>query len=218
MMLISPVALVLLFSFFQFLDGITLEWTVDTYPNPMKAGGYKECKMRGLSNVCDPDEIFTESERYRLNNELTRMSRRTEKTDGDACEKRGFEPVLVIMQQGSQEFADQLNEKWNLDGQCHKAMIFVFSADERRLFYSAEDGTGFSTSDFTAVVSGQQTNIAEGKFTSGLVNIFKQIGGARNIQEGSLDAKESYKVQKSESMQRYAVNVIASLLVFVNVL
>ncbi|KAK0406290.1 hypothetical protein QR680_018483 [Steinernema hermaphroditum] len=194
--------LFVLFSFLTSAAGLAQEWTVDKFPNPMKASGYKECKMQGISNVCDPDEVFTESERYRLNNELNRMTRRTEKADGTFCDKRGFEPVLIVMQQGTQQFANDLNVKWNLDGQCRKAVIFLFSADERKLFYSAEDGTGFSDADFTAVVSGQQTNIGEGKYTSGLVNIFKQIGGARNIQEGSTDEEKNYKELKGASMHR----------------
>uniref|UniRef100_A0A1I8A7V8 TPM_phosphatase domain-containing protein n=1 Tax=Steinernema glaseri TaxID=37863 RepID=A0A1I8A7V8_9BILA len=210
-----PRELIVVCSLVASAAGLVQVWEVDSFPNPTKASGYKECKMQGLSNVCDPDEVFTESERYRLNNELNRMTRRTEKTDGTFCDKRGFEPVLVIMQQGSQKFADGLNAKWNLDGQCRKAVIFLFSADERKLFYSAEPGTDFSAADFTAVVSGQQTSIGEGKFTSSLINIFKQIGGARNIQEGSTDEEQNYKQAKSALLIGQVTPMVLALFLLV---
>lgn len=33
------------------------QWTPQSYPNPRK-GGFKECKMRSVSSVCDPDEVL----------------------------------------------------------------------------------------------------------------------------------------------------------------
>uniref|UniRef100_A0A914ER41 Uncharacterized protein n=1 Tax=Acrobeloides nanus TaxID=290746 RepID=A0A914ER41_9BILA len=93
----------------------------------------KACNMRAASSVCDPYVILTESERYRLNNEMNLMATRTEKIEGDFCDRRGFEPILLIVQEGSQKLVDDINKKWNLDGQCKKAVIFMLSAQDHEL-------------------------------------------------------------------------------------
>ena len=48
------------------------EWDATNFPNPT-AGGFRECKMKTTSSICDPDEVLTEAERYRLNHELNQL-------------------------------------------------------------------------------------------------------------------------------------------------
>ncbi|ETN74729.1 hypothetical protein NECAME_12776 [Necator americanus] len=74
------------------------QWSPGDYPNP-RTTGYQQCKMRSRSNVCDPDEVLSESDRYRLNNELTRLASRTESTGNSFCTKKGMDAVLAITRQ-----------------------------------------------------------------------------------------------------------------------
>uniref|UniRef100_A0A915BNJ4 RPB6 homolog n=2 Tax=Parascaris univalens TaxID=6257 RepID=A0A915BNJ4_PARUN len=156
------------------------QWTAKQFPNPRTSDGYKTCKMRSLASVCDPDEILTESERYRLNSDLLQLARRTSHSQGNFCERKGIEAVLVIVQSGSQELASDLNKLWNIDGQCKKAVIFLLSAHDRKLYYSGEENTGLTVADFDTVVSEQHQQLSEGKFTTALTNILKQIGRSQN--------------------------------------
>uniref|UniRef100_A0AC34FD71 Transmembrane protein n=1 Tax=Panagrolaimus sp. ES5 TaxID=591445 RepID=A0AC34FD71_9BILA len=172
---------------------ICVEFNAKTYPNPKTFKGAKECNMRSISNLCDPDQVFDESTRYRLNSELQQMTRRTEKVQGGFCDRKGFEPLLLVAHEGDQELADELNQQWNLDGQCKKSVIFFLSALDHQFYYSSEPETGFDQGDFIAIKAGQDSYLAEGNYTFALVNIFKQIGGAKNIQVTSEDKETDYK-------------------------
>uniref|UniRef100_A0AC35FAK4 Uncharacterized protein n=1 Tax=Panagrolaimus sp. PS1159 TaxID=55785 RepID=A0AC35FAK4_9BILA len=151
---------------------ISVEFNAKTYPNPKTFRGAKECNMRSISNLCDPDQVFDESTRYRLNSELQQMTRRTEKVQGGFCDRKGFEPLLLI---------------------AHESVIFFLSALDHQFYYSSEPETGFDQSDFLAIKAGQDSYLAEGNYTFALVNIFKQIGGAKNIQVTSEDKETDYK-------------------------
>lgn len=52
------------------------EWEASNYPNPT-TNGYRQCNMKSISFLCDPDNILKESERYRLNNELNMLESKT---------------------------------------------------------------------------------------------------------------------------------------------
>lgn len=53
-----------------------IEWDASNYPNPT-AGDFRRCGMRTVASICDPDEVLTESQRYRLNHELHQLESRT---------------------------------------------------------------------------------------------------------------------------------------------
>ncbi|VDM64558.1 unnamed protein product [Angiostrongylus costaricensis] len=146
------------------------QWEPSRYPNPRK-GGFKQCNMRSVSNVCDPDEVLgiqneniltrrtipafllrhrlrhtvvssitkfanqafyltlpvkltpnlleieyhfclanqpfscdivkvlNEADRYRLNNELQRISARTESGSSSYCGRKGVDAVMAIVRQ-----------------------------------------------------------------------------------------------------------------------
>ncbi|VDM42051.1 unnamed protein product [Toxocara canis] len=161
------------------------EWSANQFPNPRLTTGYKACKMRALSSVCDPDEILTSSERYRLNYDLLQLAHRTSHSRGDYCQMKGIEAILVVVQSGSQKLANDLNKLWNVDGQCKKSIVFVLSARDHKLYYSGEENTGLTQADFDAIVSSKQQLLFEGNFTSAISNILKEVGGTQNDQAGT---------------------------------
>ncbi|CAI4222333.1 unnamed protein product [Auanema sp. JU1783] len=155
------------------------EWTPDTYPNP-RSGGFRQCSMRSVSNICDPNQILNESDRYRLNNELSRLSTRSSSDSKDFCARKGIDAVLAIVPEGSQKFADELSKRWNLDGQCQKSAVFVFSSDERHLYYGGEKNTGINPAEFDAIAFAAKSQLSAGHYVAGLVNIFKELGKKTN--------------------------------------
>ncbi|KAK5979442.1 hypothetical protein GCK32_021028, partial [Trichostrongylus colubriformis] len=73
------------------------QWDPSKYPNPRR--DFKQCNMRSISSVCDPDQVLDESQRYRLNNELQRIGRRTETTGSTFCDRKGIDAALAIVRQ-----------------------------------------------------------------------------------------------------------------------
>uniref|UniRef100_A0A7E4VV35 TPM_phosphatase domain-containing protein n=1 Tax=Panagrellus redivivus TaxID=6233 RepID=A0A7E4VV35_PANRE len=197
-----------------------IEFTADTYPNPKTVQGARECNMRAVSNVCDPDQVLSESSRYRFNQELQQMAKRTERVTGSFCDRQGFEPLLLIAHEGTQELADAINEKWNLDGHCKKSVIFFLSALDHSFYYSTEPDTGFDQTDFIAIKISQESFLAEGNYTFALTNIFKQIGGAQNIQVTSEDKETDYKNHHNatSAVERTSLSTIVNSLVALSVL
>lgn len=45
--------------------GVTYD--ADSFPNPTTRDGSTKCGLRSIGNLCDPDMILNEAERYRLN-------------------------------------------------------------------------------------------------------------------------------------------------------
>ncbi|VDN35587.1 unnamed protein product [Gongylonema pulchrum] len=117
--------------------------SADTYPNP-RTNGFLACGMRSRSYVCDSEKQLGEQERYRLNNDLLQLARRTSHSTGDFCAKKGADATLVITKQGSQQLAEKLNTLWDVDGQCLKAVVFVLSTNDHRLYYAGEAHAGIS--------------------------------------------------------------------------
>lgn len=66
--------LLFLISFLYYTSG--QQWDATNYPNPT-TGGFKQCNMRSSANLCDPDQVLTESQRYRLNNDLNQLEQKT---------------------------------------------------------------------------------------------------------------------------------------------
>ncbi|EYB86117.1 hypothetical protein Y032_0285g1350 [Ancylostoma ceylanicum] len=157
------------------------QWTPEEYPNP-RTGGYKQCKMRSASNVCDPDEVLSESSRYRLNAELTRMASRTETNGNTFCTKKGMDAVLAITRQGSQQLADGLRNLWHMDDQCKRSAVFLLSADDRRLYFAPQSNTVLKEAEFQSIVSANDVQLQSGDFVPALVNIFKEIGKKTDIE------------------------------------
>ncbi|VDO59178.1 unnamed protein product [Onchocerca flexuosa] len=92
---IDPIRFILLLLIFS--KCYCLEWDVSNFPNPT-AGDYKRCRMRTTSNICDPDEVLTEQQRYRLNHELHQLESRTRQDHApDFCQKKGITAAMAII-------------------------------------------------------------------------------------------------------------------------
>ncbi|CAJ0560633.1 unnamed protein product, partial [Mesorhabditis spiculigera] len=109
--------------------------------------------MRTVSNACDPEEIFSESLRYRLHSALVSLATKSAKHDQTYCSRQGIDGVMVIMKQGTQALADQLKQKWANDPQCQNLVVFLYSDADRKLYMSGEAKSGLSQSDFDAALN-----------------------------------------------------------------
>ncbi|KAK6750869.1 hypothetical protein RB195_002687 [Necator americanus] len=184
------------------------QWSPGDYPNP-RTTGYQQCKMRSRSNVCDPDEVLSESDRYRLNNELTRLASRTESTGNSFCTKKGMDAVLAITRQGTQQLANGLRDLWHMDDQCKKSAIFLLSADDRTLYFAPQPNTALKEAEFQAILASKEMQLRTGNFVPALVNIFKEIGKKTDIDpEPTPDANKF-----APSIVYYICAVFALLLV-----
>lgn len=50
--------------------------------------------------------------------------------------------IVNVSFKGPPEAAKQLSSAWKLDEQCKKAVVFFFSADDHKLYYSGAENTG----------------------------------------------------------------------------
>ncbi|VDM93749.1 unnamed protein product, partial [Onchocerca ochengi] len=72
---------------------------IDNFPNP-RTNGFSKCGLKSKGYVCDPEKQLTEQERYRLNNDLLKLSRRTSGDRGvDFCTTKGVDATLFITKQ-----------------------------------------------------------------------------------------------------------------------
>lgn len=183
----------------------TSTYSPSTYPNPTKATGFKECNMKSISNICDPDEVLSFSDRYRLDYELRKMNERTTGGSGSHCTISGIKAVLAIASDVNQNFADQLNKNWNLDGQCKKSVIFVLDSGTNKLYYSTESDSGVDTAQFLAIIAGNQNLLRSGDYAKGLQNIFKQIGGGTGTSNSSPSTTVKPNLSSSSSSIKNAL-------------
>ncbi|VBB30053.1 unnamed protein product [Acanthocheilonema viteae] len=166
----------------------TQQETTDIFPNP-RANGYSECGLKSKGYQ------LTEQERYRLNNDLLQLSRRTSNDQStDFCTTKGVDATLFITKQGNEQLAHQLKTLWAVDGQCKKSIIFVLSTNDHNLYYAADEHSPISASDFEKVVSEQQQLLNEGKFTLALTAIFSKLG-------------ESVQANKDETINGYMLRI-----------
>ncbi|KAM3727949.1 Formate dehydrogenase major subunit [Dirofilaria immitis] len=149
---------------------------IDNFPNP-RTNGYNKCGLKSKGYVCDPDKQLSEQERYRLNNDLLQLSRRTSvDQSADFCITKGVDATLFITKEGNEQLAHQLNTVWAIDGQCKKSLVFVLSTIDHRLYYSADERAPISANSFKTIVSEYQELLNEGKFTTALTSIFMKLG------------------------------------------
>uniref|UniRef100_A0A0N5BQQ4 TPM_phosphatase domain-containing protein n=1 Tax=Strongyloides papillosus TaxID=174720 RepID=A0A0N5BQQ4_STREA len=170
---------------------ISSTYSPSTYPNPTNSNGFRACNMKSISYICDPDEVLSFSDRYRLDYELRKLNERTTGSGGSHCSITGIRAVLAIASDVNQNFADQLNRNWNLDSQCKKSVIFVLDSGTNKLYYSTDSNSGVDTAQFSAIIAGNQNLLRSGDYAKGLQNIFKQIGG----EGGTLSSSQSTTIK-----------------------
>ncbi|KAM3716129.1 Nuclear pore complex protein [Dirofilaria immitis] len=164
-----------------FSHSYCLEWDVSNFPNPT-AGDYKRCRMRTTSNICDPDEILTESQRYRLNHELHQLESRTRQDHAlDFCQKKGITAAMAIVKhvrgnsdEAVREMANQILRKWTLDKQCQKSVVFVVAIDDRRFWVARDSRVPVYAQEFTQIFNSQKQFFQQGDYPQALSNIIQQ--------------------------------------------
>ncbi|VDO40783.1 unnamed protein product [Onchocerca flexuosa] len=150
---------------------------------------------------------LTEQERYRLNNDLLQLSRRTSGDRGvDFCTTKGVDATLFITKQGNEQLARQLNNIWAVDGQCKKSLVFVLSTNDHRLYYSVDKHTPISTQSFQAIIDKNQQLLNEDKFTMALTAIFTELGEAiQDNREEKIKPDYEHKIQNSVGTPQISV-------------
>uniref|UniRef100_A0A915PRU2 TPM domain-containing protein n=1 Tax=Setaria digitata TaxID=48799 RepID=A0A915PRU2_9BILA len=199
----SSIGLLRLISLFLILFKCNcLEWDASNIPNPT-AGDYKRCHMRTTSNLCDPDEVLTDSQRYRLNHELHQLEARTRQDHApDFCQKKGITAAMAIVkhirgnsEEAVKEMANQILRKWSLDNQCQKSVVFVVATEDRRFWVARDPRVPVYAQEFTQIFSAQKQLFQQANYPQALGNIIQQTwekaiskqGGAEVSGGGSTD-------------------------------
>ncbi|CAG9530408.1 unnamed protein product [Cercopithifilaria johnstoni] len=185
--------------------------TTDTFPNP-RVNGYIECGLKSKGYVCDPDKQLTIQERYRLNNDLLQLSRRTLGGQGaNFCTIKGVDATLLITKQGNEQLARELNTLWAIDRQCKKSVILVLSTNDHRLYYAVDEHSPISVNDFEKAISEQQQLLNEGKFTMALTTIFSKLGKSIEDKKKGRIKINDIPDQRDTSMRIPQVGVLSYL-------
>ncbi|GMR33298.1 hypothetical protein PMAYCL1PPCAC_03493 [Pristionchus mayeri] len=143
-------------------------------PNPRT--NFRECKMRSIARVCDPTEILSEQDRYRLNTGLTNMQTRSTGQMGTFCQTKGVEGYFVALPHADQAFADALLEKWQPDAQCRKSVVVVLSKDDNQIHVGGAKKAGLNENDLSAVIASQQQNLQQGRTVQAVEGVLQGIG------------------------------------------
>ncbi|CAI5455617.1 unnamed protein product [Caenorhabditis angaria] len=172
--------LVLVTVFKSIIAQSTGDYTVETYPNPKKASGFKECGMRSASSVCDPYETLNEGERYRINAEITKFTQQTTEGGNTFCTRKGTDVLFLIHNQATQQFADELRKKWELDSQCGRTGLLVLSLNDRKIFASFDERSPINSDQVLAIIATEDEQVKTGKYTTAAINILKEIALKQN--------------------------------------
>ncbi|CAA19444.1 TPM domain-containing protein [Caenorhabditis elegans] len=189
------------------------DYTVETYPNP-KRGGYKECGLRSSGLVCDPYETLSESERYRINNQLINFVTKTEEGGNTFCSKKGTDAMFVIMNKASQEFADNLRKHWStIDTQCGRFGLLVLSLDDRQIFGSFDERSPINMAQLQAIIATEENHIKTGAYTTAVTNILKEVAASMTPQKGVTTTTPASSTKYSPA-QLSVCSFLAALLYF----
>ncbi|KAL3097865.1 hypothetical protein niasHS_000600 [Heterodera schachtii] len=159
------------------------QWDAFNFPNPTAPGDFHRCKMRSTALLCDPDEVLSEQERYRLNYELGLIESATRQENGrEFCERKGINAAVAIARQvkGGQEqdvrnMANDLLRRWTLDKQCEKAIVIVLSLEDRRFWVARMPRVPVYAQEFTELFKREQGTFKTGRNSEGLQNVIRAI-------------------------------------------
>uniref|UniRef100_A0A915EPZ8 Uncharacterized protein n=1 Tax=Ditylenchus dipsaci TaxID=166011 RepID=A0A915EPZ8_9BILA len=116
---------VLLFCFPTFIDAavyIQSPQQASAYPDPLVSDS--KCQMDEPSFLCDPDQVFTKSERTQVHKRLQQLSTETKRPDRkDVCQSKGISLGVAISQRPMvppapylpNRLAEYLHTRWALD-------------------------------------------------------------------------------------------------------
>uniref|UniRef100_A0A915EIE0 TPM domain-containing protein n=1 Tax=Ditylenchus dipsaci TaxID=166011 RepID=A0A915EIE0_9BILA len=140
------------------------EWEASNYPNPT-ADGYAKCNMKSPANICDPDGVLTESERYRVNYELNQLESRTRQPQAKHV-RGGSENAVKMM-------ANDILRKWTLDKQCMKSLVIVVSTEDKKFWVARDNRVPVYAAEFTDIFTAQKPLFKDGNYPQALLNIIE---------------------------------------------
>ncbi|EFO99494.1 hypothetical protein CRE_22415 [Caenorhabditis remanei] len=195
--------------------GADEDYTVDTYPNPKK-GSYKECNLRSAGLVCDPYETLSESERYRINTQLVTFVTKTEVNNNkDFCSKKGTDAMFVIINKGSQDFADGLRQHWsNIDTQCGRFGLLVLSLDDRSVYGSFDERSPINMIQLQAIIATEDNHIKTGLYTTAITNILKEVADSMTPQNPGTTIKPQTTTKSSQIQFSVFSIILASVFTY----
>ncbi|VDN06010.1 unnamed protein product [Thelazia callipaeda] len=158
-----------------------LEWDASNLPNPT-GSDFKQCNMRSTSNICDPDHVLSESDRYRLNHELNQLESRTRQDHApDFCQKKGITAAIAIVKHvkgGSEmavkEMANDILRKWTLDNQCRKSIVYVIATEDRRFWAARDSRTPIYAQELTEIFTSQKPLFQKREYGQAVGNIIRE--------------------------------------------
>ncbi|CAJ0951784.1 unnamed protein product, partial [Mesorhabditis belari] len=171
--------------------------------------------MRSTSNVCDPNEIFSESERYRLNTALQTLATRSGGGKADFCDRKGIEAVLAVTDEGNQIFADELTKKWAIDVQCQKFVLFVYSSNDEKVYMSSQAKSGISADDFKLINDQYKNQLQNGDKAKLLAAMLKDIGNTKYGEERNTHPVHPGNSKTTNSLRNLFAVFIALILTFI---
>ncbi|WKY11284.1 hypothetical protein Q1695_003113 [Nippostrongylus brasiliensis] len=157
------------------------EWDANNFPNPT-AGQFKECRMKTTANICDPDGVLSEQARYRLDHDLKQLESRTRQDNARTfCDKKGVTAAMAVARHvkgGSTEavkaMANDMLQKWTLDPQCQKAVVFVVSTDDAKFWVARDDKVPVYADEFTEIFMQQKSLFQQNNYQQALTNIMQK--------------------------------------------
>ncbi|CAD6193211.1 unnamed protein product [Caenorhabditis auriculariae] len=156
------------------------DWDGTNIPNPTTTN-FRECRMTGVSNICDPDGMVSDQARVQLDSELKQFESRTRNESGETfCEKRGVTAGLAIVRnvrgrtvEAQQQMANDMLARWALDNQCRKAIAMVLSTDDQRLTVAREENVPVTGAEFTQIIDRQIPLFQKLQFVPALNNVLR---------------------------------------------
>uniref|UniRef100_A0A0K0ENY4 TPM_phosphatase domain-containing protein n=2 Tax=Strongyloides stercoralis TaxID=6248 RepID=A0A0K0ENY4_STRER len=189
-----------LFLIYYFINCIIgqVEWSANNYPNP-SSNQFRQCNMRSKSNICDPDQILSEKDRYHINHEIQQLETKTSQNQArEHCTRKGINSIVALGKHfgdGSQEsiksIANSLLQKWNLDSQCRKSMVIVVATDDRKFWVARDPSVPVYAEEFSQMFKEEAGNFKSGDYHSAIVNILKKTTDVTNSKKELVDGGDS---------------------------
>uniref|UniRef100_A0A1I7V3L9 TPM_phosphatase domain-containing protein n=1 Tax=Caenorhabditis tropicalis TaxID=1561998 RepID=A0A1I7V3L9_9PELO len=188
------------------------DYTANNYPNP-KRGSFKECGLRSAGLVCDPYETLSESERMRINTQLVNFVSKTEQNNNnDFCSKKGTDAMFVIINKASQQFADELRQRWSdIDTQCGRFGLLVLSLEDRSVYGSFDQRSPINMIQLQAIIQTEDNHIKTGSYTTAVTNILKEVAASMTPQAGTTTKKPETTTKFSPATNLSILSLLAIL-------
>ncbi|KAI6189841.1 hypothetical protein M3Y97_00052200 [Aphelenchoides bicaudatus] len=185
-------------------------WDANGYPNPTTQAGAKKCGLRSAGQLCDPDGILSEGERYRVNHELSRLESKTYQEFGrNFCEKKGLTTILALAKnvKGGTEsdvrkVATDLRQLWGLDNQCMKGLVILVSIEDKKFWVSRDSKVPVYANEFNEILNAQTQVFRQKNYQQALLNIIQQTADKTLSKQGQLPAAPSGPVDDGRGSDR----------------